>query len=231
MFISILFLALAGCSELEPPVNGSIDACLGGPSSALGGDDLEVEISGTVTGVDVESADMNLADCNTAPTHSIEITDEAGDIWTVGLSVDRDGSDETPIFAVDEGATIDLTFRDKMVWGTVSAFTLSDEDGLIAAVEEGTWGGALNTDDTPGLEVSRGKDVIGTESTDCMPIETYTIVFAADEKAELEPFQSAIIDIGGLAYNGLPVASYDYGDGTNCQVSDISGATSWVVYR
>lgn len=231
MLFSILLIALTGCSEEPAPTNGNIDACLGGPSAAAGGEDLEVEISGTVTAIDGESPDMNLVGCAEAPSHTIEITDEAGDVWTVGLNITTEDTDRTPTFAVAEGDVIDLTFREKLVWGTVAGFTLANEEGLIAAVEQGTWGGALNVDDTPGLEVSGGSDVINTEDTDCMPIETFSVIFSADTELELDPDNIETLELDGATYSAFAVASYDYGSGTNCQVSDSTGATAWAVYR
>jgi len=225
-----LLVALMGCSEPESPANGTLEICLSGPSESFDVSDPDIDVSGTVTRVDGDQPDWNLVWCSGA-SHQVEITDDAGDIWTVGLTVTLFDTDLTPIFDVQEGQAIDLTFRHRLVWGTVDGFTLESEDGLIAAVEGGFWGGALEEEDTPGLAVALTGDPIYTEESKCTITDTYLTLFAADDSSTVEPMVAETITIDGNAYVAMPIAAYEVRDGKRCSVSDNSGSTSWIVHR
>jgi len=231
--MSLLFTVLAallGCSEADPPGNGQLDICLAGPADTVAAGDFDLVVSGTVTGVDGEAPDWNLVHCAFA-THRIQVTDDAGEIWTVGLSVTRFEEDHTPAFDVREGIDVDLTFRQRLVWGTVQGFSLESEDELIAAVEGGSWGGALNDDDALGLIVTRTGDPIDTEKSECMYVDTYLTRFDADEIVEIEPMHTDTITLDGNAFVAMPVAAYETRDGKRCIVSDVSDGKSWIIYR
>lgn len=236
MFTTVLLIAaLSGCSQEDPNhtgtiVNGTLSVCLGGPEGTVT-EDAELLISGTIKSIDTGVSDaMNLVTCGTDPTHSIEIEDANGATWTVGLSVDFAGEDKTPVFDVAEGDIIDLDFRERLVWGTVAGFTLSDDLGLIAAVDEGTWGGALDPGQT-GIEVTPGDTVLQTEVTECQPIETFDLTFQAESDVTLRPGYGAHLTVAGNDLWALAVAAWDYGSSPDCSISDATGASSWLVYR
>jgi len=230
VFMSLI-VALFGCSELEAPDHGSLEVCLAGPQGTEPATTADLDLTGTVTAIDTEINHWNLDGCSGASS-VLEITDDTGDVWAVGLSVSLNGEDHTPFFDVAEGDVLDLSFRVRTVWGTVSGFTLSSEDGLIAAVDEGNWGGALQPEDTPGLIVTRSEDPIHSQESDCKTFDTYTTTFAADDSIRLRPMETGAVEVEGLPFTALSVASYDYRDGNgNCHVSDLTGQTSWMIFR
>jgi len=236
MFLSALFIsALIGCQPVEEvtgsPVEGTISVCLGGPDGTVIEQDAMILVNGTITAVDTGTADdMNLVTCGTDPTHSIEIEDGDGALWTVGVSVDIGGEDRTPTFAVTEGDVVDLDFRSRLVWGTVAGFSLSDDIGLIGAVDEGTWGGAFEGS-VAGIDITRGDDPIASEETSCQPIEHFELTFSADTETTMSAGISGQVMLGDLECEALTVAAWDYGKSKTCSISDATGASAWVLSR
>ena len=217
----MLLALLAACLSKNVD-RGTVDICL----AASTGDlvlDQELFLRGIVGPADSTS------ECEGVRTFSI-VGDKKG-TFTFGFGVrDGDGSDITPPLEVGEGDEVSLFFRDRLVWGNVAGFVLEDFEGaMIAAADEGTWGGALDAGEVDGLAVDRGHDVIAREPTDCQPIEGYEIEFSADDDAVLTPVDSEQIAIEGRSFTALAVAAWDYGESDKCQITDATGVTSWVV--
>lgn len=217
----MLFVLLAAC--LPNIVDrGTVDICLADANGDLVLDQ-ELSLRGIVGPPDSTS------DCQ--GTTSFSIVDNTKGTYTWGFGVqDGDGSDITPSLDVGYGDDVHLFFRDRLVWGNVAGFVLGDfEEVMIAAADEGTWGAALEPGDVDGLSVERGHDVIAREPTDCQPIEGFEIEFSADEDAVLTPVESERIAIEGRSFTALAVSAWDYGDSDDCQITDATGATAWVV--
>jgi hypothetical protein len=219
----MLLAILAACTVDENVERGTVDICLADPKGEV--IDQELFLRGIVGPPDPTS------ECQGA--QSFSIVDDFKGVYTWGFSVrDEDGSDITPALDVGEGDEVHLFFRDRLVWGDVAGFVLGDfEEAMIAAADEGTWGGALDPGEVNGLTVERGHDVIAREPMDCQPIEGYEIEFSAEDDAVLTPVDSEEISIRGRSFTATAVAAWDYGEDDNCQITDATGATSWVVYH
>ena len=101
--------------------------------------DITINFDITVEGVveDTWASDFNLTGCEAAPTRGIEIIDDNGDTWHLGVALtDEDGQRlDTPNLAFT-GRDVTLTYRYRKPWGDVSGYVLSDRDGLVAAADE-----------------------------------------------------------------------------------------------
>jgi len=217
----VLLVLLAAC--LPNTVDrGTVDICLADSKGELVLDQ-EFFLRGIVGPPDSTS------DCQGVRSFSIVDNQKGTFTWGFGVR-DGDGTDITPALDVSYGDDVHLFFRDRLVWGDVAGFVLGDfEEVMIAAADEGTWGGAFEPGEVDGLSVDRGHDVIAREPTDCQPIEGYEIEFSADDDTVLAPVDSAQIDIEGRSFRALAVAAWDYGDSDSCQITDATGATAWVV--
>ena len=160
-------------SDPPPPEMGVVDICTDVPA----GDDTLHAFSGVVVAMDDGSTDC---------THSITIEDADGERHTVGWSVtDDNGADHTPAADVAEGDSIRLEIRAHMVFGDVRGLVIRDDDGLLLAADEGTWGGGLREEET-GLGISHGSVLAETE-TECATT-TYSDAFlSADVTWVLSP--------------------------------------------
>lgn len=220
-FASLVLLAGCPLSGKETVERGGLGACIDGARAPAEGE--VVSLTGSVTAITPDDPD-----CGTL----ITVDDGAGTAHTVGLLVrDADGVADAPVVALEVGAPVSLLYRYAMVWGDVTGFVLTDDTGVILAAEEGGWGGALQEGDVAGLTVTRGDEVVATEATDCMPIEGFSLTFSGDTSVELVPVSEGEVTVGGQPLTARAVAAWDYGQGTNCEMSDVSGYSSWVVYR
>jgi len=219
----MLLVLLASCVTDDTVERGTVDICLADANGEVL--DQELFLRGIVGPPDSTS------DCQ--GVRSFSIVDHAKGTFTWGFGVrDGDGSDVTPALDLTEGDEVSLFFRDHLVWGDVAGFVLEDFEGvMIAAADEGTWGGAFVPGDLDGISIERGDDIIASEPTDCQPIDGYQIEFSADDDAVLTPVDSEQIFIEERSFTAMAVAAWDYGESDDCQITDATGATAWVLYH
>jgi len=157
----LLLLALPACDLLgdDGPFTGFASACLGGgmPDDLYEQGGASFEIEGTVlsdTGGEPPPSDV---ECYGFRSRLLSIEDADGTVWTLSYGItDPEGGFETLALDVVPGQAVSLLYRLVAEFGTAQGFVLTDEDGLVAALESGTWGPALEDGDVPGLAVSDG---------------------------------------------------------------------------
>lgn len=217
-----LWMLFVGCID-QVVERGTVLVCLEGPEGEI--IDGELSLRGTVGAAAPGSA------CDSTRTYTVE--DKLKGTYTFGFEVRDDShSDMTPQLEVGEGDDVSLLYRNRLVWGDVAGFVLEDfEGGLIAAGDEGGWGGALDLGDVDGLSVDRGDEVVSREEGECQPIEGYEIEFSADDDAVLTPIDVEEISIVGRPFTAMAVAAWDYGEDADCQITDVTGFTAWAVFR
>jgi hypothetical protein len=220
--LGLLFvLPFVAC--LPDPGDGRLDICL---DDEAGGAAVDLELDGVVGAIDGATTQCAQS------TRTITFEDGEGVTHTLGFSVfDADGADITPALDLAPGATISVLYRYRLVFGSTAGVVVSDGEGLVAALEQGGWGGALQAGDVPGLDVSVGSEIVAEERTACEPKQGRELIFAADETVTLTPVASTDLTVDGTPATALALAAYEYSDGGSCSVEDNTGFTTWAVYR
>ena len=215
--ITLTTLGLAGCQETIE--QGSLAFC---SSFEISGPDTITEVNGQVTAIDADTVDC---------ARSITVTDEGGTDHIIGLTVTGPGdADLTPTFDVAIGDDVTLHHHFKQVWGTVEGFVLSDEQGLVMAVDEGAWGGVF--DDTElGFSVGYSDEPFMTTTSECLSTDYHDVVFSADSPVVVAAGASDELRIDGETFTGTAVTAKRFGPGKKCEVSDMTNYLTWVVSR
>ena len=219
----LVLCLLAGCGETISA--GYIIVCAPEnlPDDARFNGDVIFDEDGVVTAIDPGTTDCE---------RSLIVEDSEGASWTFGFTVvDDSDQDATASLDLEVGSSVLVGYRDRMVWGNVSGLVISDADGLVAAVEQGYWGGALQEVTLDGLSVRRGEEVQATEVTDCEVRESFEIIFEADDTVALTPFATAPLQLGGVELTAVSVSSLVKGSGARCSISDTTDTLTWAVVR
>ena len=98
-----------------------------------------------------------------------------------------------------------------------------DETGLVAALESGTWGNALEPEDLPGLAVSSGERV-GTVEDQCGTVVRSEILFEGDDAVSLIPYGAGPVLVAGTALQALAVSNESWEGDVVC--TDLAGTLS-----
>ena len=136
----ILFL-LSGCSGMLSPEEGKMNFC---PPANIdnAGENGNVQLS--VRGIlqEVRSSD---GECD------VEIVVEnEGETYVFGYSIsDHEDVSQTQIPTWETGGSIEIEYREKMVFGTTQSIIAFDDSGLLMALEEGYWGGSIESTELP----------------------------------------------------------------------------------
>ena len=247
--ILLLLAALTACDEESDdtggeafvPSTGSVYACAGGaampdPYAAEDYSSLWDEgISGTVVSDEALSGAFDSPlECYGVGQRVLTIEDGDGGEWAFAYGVtDPDDADVTPAMAVSAGEAVSVRYRAVLDFGSANGFVVTSaaDDRVIAAVEAGTWGGALQDGDVPGLMVSRG-EVFGEEPTDCGPVVHERLEFFAPtdgDVIELEPYAVSTVTLGGAPISVYAAVSATFDDRVQC--TDLAGTVSWALFR
>ena len=237
-----LLLTFAGCGAIDPPPtgvrSGEATACLGQTiEEAFPVAYVETPswiVEGTVLSfgpVDAEIVD-DLVACGPALSQVLRVETPDTIVWTLGFGVeDPAEGDVTDPLDVAVGDAVSLTFRAVQSFGGAAGFVLTDGDGLVAALEVGTWGPALQAGDLPAHEVGSGALVI-EEDDACGTVGHYeTLFWGAHEEPDAYapgswgPVQGA----DGVVRGARAIMNYDYIGPIGC--TDTGGAASWAIWR
>jgi len=230
--IALSLLPLVACdqngdlSELE---FGDVNICLGGPEVVRGADDsFDIDVEGVV--VSTSARDFDLTGCDEDGLPGLSIIDAQGDSWRLGFSVDDEDGSRIDLGRLSWiGREIHFTYRYRKPLGDVSGVVITDADGMVAAGEEGSWGGALRPEDKVGFSVTHGKEVIAELETHCGTLHGYTLEFSADTQATLSPVDSATLTIEGRDYRAHAVVAHK--DQGSCAGFDYDGTFGWTITR
>ena len=215
---SLLILSVITLSACPAPLEfGHIRVC----TTLDPLDDLPTLITGTLTAID---------DGSTECERSLTITNEAGESETVGYSMlDSVQVAMSPEWDLEVGDEVDLTFHRKWGFGYADGFIVEDADGLVTAVEQGGWGGALSNAEL-GFSVSLSSE-LGVEASECQTVTSYAIAFEGDNTIEVLPLEQASFEVGGQSLKAINVRAVEFGAGKRCTMSDQTNQTAWVVFR
>lgn len=222
----------AGKGAFGTLVRGDAWTCLqtDDVDAVLGEETASYDVSGTVVSEEAAAGpEGNLLACGGATSRVLTIAATDFSTWTMGYGIlDEVGADQTPALDVSVGAQVYLHFNAVNSFGTAGGFVLQDTTSVIAAMDVGSWGSALEIDDVPGLVVADGEK-IAAEETDCGLLTGRSLLFQGDADTELSPMGSRLITFSGKAFTAFAVANTSYEDEVDC--TDVAGERTWAVFR
>ena len=228
----LLFLGLPACDLFgDGPFKGFASACLGGalPEDLYEQGGAVFEIDGTVVS-DVEGEPPpSDVECYGERSRVLSIQDAEGAVWTLSYGIaDPEGGLEALALDVSAGQAVHLLYRLVAEFGSAQGFVLTDEDGLVAALESGTWGPALQDGDVPGLSVDDGI-MFATTDEECGTAGHFQWIFSGDEDVEIEPYSLGSVPIDGVTYQAWSVANLQWQGQIQC--TDTADDQMWAVFR
>jgi len=235
----LLAVLLVACEDTGPkPEVGAADACASAPEALLEDeeDDVVLDVSGTVTEVlaAVPNSEFGTGGCAAEVLDRGFRLDVDGQEVLIGFNVrDGAGNDLLPADPVAVGDEVDVLFRSRMVWGSVEGLAVRDADGVVLAVEQGTWGGALEPGDVDGLEATFGEVVAKKDEPSCGHWNGHEVVLTAPDQpaVALEPVSTGPISLDGQQLTAVAAAALTYHEGSGCMISDTTDRLSWALYR
>ena len=220
---------MGGCASNEFE-SGEAAVCLGNdePAPIPVTAKANWEVTGMVDAVrDFDASDSANTNCSSAVSTAVDVVDATGTTWTLGYGIlDSKGNQELPQLDLIEGETINLIVRQNES-GLSRGFVIHDGQGVVAAMDEGIAGGALNEDDVNGLIVARGLP-IGTSKDDCGKMEGTQIAFEGTSKVTTSPFNSTYVEIDDTELQAFAIDSF-YWTKTSC--TDAEDKLAWAVFR
>jgi hypothetical protein len=227
-----LLLPLAACEETEP-TRGTTTACLAGdlPENLYeyDGENMLFEVEGTVLSDEAGEMPETDAECYWTQHRVLQIEDAEGVVWSVGYGIEEpNGDDVTPALDLAAGDSVSLSYRMVQSFGSAHGFVIEDADGLVAALESGTWGPALEDGDVPGLTVQDG-DLLDTLEVECGTEGHFQWTFEGDTTTTVAPYGLGAMDIDGVDYTAMAVANMQWQGDVQC--TDLAGDQMWAVFR
>lgn len=236
--------AMAGCASVEP-LDSQMFAnrtqpvlCLGNPRVAAGeplhlDEDGILKIVGEITTLrdKVPLDTWNIFGCapqSRDPSLVLELTDEDGTTWTLGLGLRNMTTlaDETPPLDLREGQRVNVQIGGIPGRSGDRAIALRDEEGLVIAFEWPT-GDALKGR-IEGLDVVRGAPHSPRYVGDCGTVQFTKIRFIASDVLELVPPERGIIHIKKQRLEAM-ACSASILSGDRCP--DAIDTLGWMIWR
>lgn len=228
--LPLLPLTACTASWKDAPA-GFASACLAGalPADLYEQGGATFEIDGTVLSDGVDTLPDTSMECYGAHPRVLVLEDGEGVVWSLAYGItDPDDVDATPALDVTVGQTIHLLYRTVAEFGSAQGFVLTDDAGLVAALESGTWGPALEDGDVPDLSVTDG-EMMGTLESECGTEGHFAWSFAGDETVDVQPFGQGTVPIGGIDYLAMAVANMQWQGDILC--TDMANDQMWAVVR
>lgn len=222
----LLWTLFTACTQDPPPAAGRLEFCFSDELAPTMSTEEPRSIIGQL--LDVRTGEEN----NTSCSVELVIVDETQTEHIIGYSVfDPEGNEATlegqfvPRWSAADN--VSLIVYSKMGFGMESGIILEDDDGLMVALEGGSWGGALSEVDLP-FVVEHSENDIGSLEEDCLTTTGYTFKIGEEYMA---PFGEFDIDLENQAYTFGAIAALEFGPGRNCETSDMSDRFSWMLLR
>jgi len=186
------------------------------------------EITGIVTAVrDFDAKDSATTNCSSTISTAVDIQDGMGTTWTLGYGIlDSKGEHALPELDLLVEETANLVVRQSDD-GQSRGFVIHDGQGIVAAMDEGTAGGALDESDLNGLEVSRGH-AIGTSKNDCGDMEGTQITFKGSDTVASSPFGSTTVTLDGVELEAFAIDSFYW---TDAECAEPIDQLTWAIFR
>ncbi len=209
--------------EIDPveetdPVAGRIQLCIPQDISPS----METEEPNILTGDLVEVRESN-GDC---AAELVFQTEDAEHI--IGYSIlDPEGNDATLIPEWTNIADVTFSTHISFEFGMSYGLILEDSKGIMMALDEGTWSGALKDAELP-FEVGQSEAAVGIIEDECLTQTGYALTIGDEELVPFGEFEIAIDDQNFIF---VAVSAIEFGPGTSCEVSDKSDEFAWGIFR
>jgi hypothetical protein len=214
----MLFWTLfTACTQDPPPVAGSIQLCI--PDELA--PSMETEEPTFVTG--------SLLDIREGSNCAAELVFQSEGVeHIVGYSIlDPEGNDATFIPEWTSAENVTLSTHISFVFGMSYGLVLEDDNGIMMALDQGSWGGALKNAELP-FVVEQSENDIGSIEDECMTKTGYTFKIGEDHMA---PFGEFDLTIDEQDFTFVAVSAIEYGPGQSCSISDMSDEFAWGIFR
>jgi hypothetical protein len=221
--IMLFWTLFTACNTEDPvaetdPVAGSIRLCL--PEDVQ--PSMETEEPNFLRGSLLDIREGS-GDCT---AELVFQTEEAEHV--IGYSIlDPEGNDASFIPSWTSAENVTLSTHISFVFGMSYGLVLEDDSGIMLALDEGTWGGALQDAELP-FEVGQSENDIGSTEQECMTKTGFALTIGDDE---LLPFGEFDIAIDEQNFTFIAVSAVEYGPGTSCSISDMSDEFAWGIFK
>ena len=218
----LIFSFLFACSQ-DKPYAGSLKFCL--PDALLTDNNSEAPI---VLSGDIVDYRYGEGDCQA----EFIFQDDENEYVIGYTQFGPEGSDPeiaedgyVPRWKAAEDVTLSVYTQHS--FGTSYGLVVEDDDGILIALEEGYWGGALTDVDLP-FTVEKSQNPIAVIEEECVTKTGYALTVGDDVMA---PYAVYDLTIENMDYKFLSIAAIEYSPGESCQVTDMSDQFSWGVFR
>jgi hypothetical protein len=230
--IAIPLVLATACAPETDIRSGEVALCLANNSGTVLNPSATAEWSniGTVTAInELDGSTIPGLDCSGSASHAINIEELDGTSWTLAYGItNQEGDHVAPALDLTLGDTVNFMFRQKQTPGTAArGFVVVDGSGLVAAVDNGIFGGALTPGDVEGLNVNRGIDV-GDNKEECGLRSGSLIEFSGNTTVSIEPFSSSTLQIGESSFEAYAVSAFFWTKGSCDENTD---EFSWAIFR
>jgi hypothetical protein len=230
-FISISFLALAACKPAADIRSGELAMCLtnDGGTAVHSTATASWDVTGTVRNVtELDGSANAMLDCAEDAAYSVDIQKTDGTTWTIAYGIiDQAGTQAAPMLDLSEGDTVNLLFRQIENETPARGLVLIDGEGLVAAMDNGISGGALDADAVEGLMVRRGLDV-GQNKEDCGKRAGSQIEFLTGATVSLEPFTVSKVQLEQNTFDVYAISAFYW---NKAQCAESVDELAWAVFR
>ena len=226
------FISLGACAPEANIRSGEIALCLTNNAGATLNSTATASWSetGTVRGItELDGSSVPGLDCAENAAYAIDIEESTGTVWTLAYGItDHDGTQVAPVLDLIEGDMVNFVFRQLQNQpDPARGFVVIDGSGLVAAIDNGLAGGALEKEDIDGLYVHRGL-AIGDNKEECGLRSGTQIEFRGSSTVAIEPFSSGTVNIGASDFEVFAISAYFWSK-ANCDEN--VDELSWAIFR
>jgi len=228
----ISLISLGACAPEANIRSGEIALCLTNNSSTTLNPSATAtwDATGTVRSItELDGSSVPGLDCAEDAAYAFDIEESTGTVWTLAYGItDHTGTQMAPSLDLVEGDMVNFIFRQHQNQpDPARGFVVVDGSGLVAAVDNGLSGGALENSDIDGLKVHRGL-AIGDNKEECGLRSGTQIEFRGSNTVAIEPFSSGTINIGSSNFEVFAISAYFW---SKADCDENVDELSWAIFR
>ena len=232
---NIATISLIGLGACAPQANirsGEIALCIANDSGTTLNPSATASWDATGRVQSITELDGNSVpglDCAENSAYAIDIEESTGTVWTLAYGItDHAGDQVAPSLDLMEGDTVNVIFQQTQNQpDPARGFVVIDGSGLVAAIDNGLSGGALDNAAIDGLNVNRGL-AIGDNKEECGLRSGTQIEFRGSTTVAIEPFSTATVNIGASNFEVFAISAYFWSK-ANCDEN--IDELSWAIFR